>query len=341
MLKLFGLRNLNWNQRIFLGLCLALLAVGCGKVGADVVEGRIVFMSRRFELTEHVLGTGGIPFAIEKNGIKRWYDPGSNDGTCLYEKRKVKALYKDFYWPRWSRDGKTVIAVTGKHNENEITLINMESFQLTKVKTPHYIKGPSWFPDNEKIAFISYDEQEKERTSRNIYIYDLKTGEETQMTFFEEIHESMNSVDVSSDGKKIVFDRSPGVGRDGDWWLYLLDIETKAVEKLVKYGAHARWSPDEKKVVYKGNYYEPRKQEERSEILIYDFETNEVKPVTYSETFKMDPCWSPDGKQILFVQAGGGADGYGKSLQVINVDGTNQREVVPPTHDLSDPDWAW
>ena len=307
---------------------------------AEPVKGRIVFMSNQFELTEHVPGTGGIPFAVEKNGIKRWYDPGSNDGTCLYENGKVKVLYKSLYWPTWSPDGKRLATVTAGNQGKNLTLVELDKGSMTKVKVKNYIMDISWFPDGQRIAFVGHDEGAGYKTPKNVFAYDIKTGEETQMTSFENPKETMLGLDVSPDGRKIIFDQGRGPGQEGDWWLYLLDVETKEITQLVKYGHSPKWSPDGKKIVYSGNYFDPKIQQERSEILIYDFETQQMTPVTYSDAVKTEPCWSPDGKQILFVQW----EGEGKSLQVINVDGTNQRTVVPaqnyPGNDISNPDWA-
>lgn len=44
------------------------------------------------------------------------------------------------------------------------------------------------------------------------------------------------------------------------------------------------------------------------------------------------PRWSPDGRQIAFIHSFGSGRAEGRQVEVMNVDGSNRRVVLPPVH---------
>ena len=96
------------------------------------------------------------------------------------------------------------------------------------------------------------------------------------------------SVDVSPDGKEIVFDLL------GD--LYLLPIgggEATALTNGVAWDEQPRWSPDGKRIAFTSD------RGGGDNIWVVDRDGKEAKPVT-KETFRLlnSPAWSPDGEFI-------------------------------------------
>lgn len=76
----------------------------------------------------------------------------------------------------------------------------------------------------------------------------------------------------------------------------------------------------------------------RSEIFIMNNDGTSIVRLTYNETLDKDPCWSPDGQWIAFVNS----DGIQRyEIWAIRADGTGLRQVTTPPDGSSDHTPAW
>ncbi|OVE78767.1 hypothetical protein BVY01_04485 [bacterium I07] len=99
--------------------------------------------------------------------------------------------------------------------------------------------------------------------------------------------------DISHDGKWILFTEDIGeAGMD----LWICDSLGQNQKLLRKNGGAARWSPDSKYIILDGRQPDKSKRD----IILLDFLTNEEKIITDSEYDDKVPCWSADGKWIIF-----------------------------------------
>ena len=128
--------------------------------------------------------------------------------------------------PRWSPDGRTV-AFTAKRGDNEFAQIYLlateggEARQLTTHASA--ASNPTWAPDGRTIYFRAADAKSAEQKARekardDVYAYDenyqqvhlwtvnVSTGAETRITSGDF---SVNSYQLSDDGKKIVYSLWP------------------------------------------------------------------------------------------------------------------------------------
>jgi tricorn protease-like protein len=90
------------------------------------------------------------------------------------------------------------------------------------------------------------------------------------------------------------------------------------------------WSPDGKKLVVSGS-------ESRPDLYIVDVRSGGRRRLTHppANRFDVEPVWSPTGRQVAFVEIGGGA----RTLWVVNSSGTGKRRISGPGGGQN-PSWA-
>ena len=114
--------------------------------------------------------------------------------------------------------------------------------------------------------------------------------------------------------------------------LYLMDADGGDVTLLKEdyQGERPAWSPDGRKIAYGGT---------GAWIAFLDVRTLKEKVMFVPVDRARDMAWSPDGRQLAFVNWN--PDHHtGRDIYVINVDGTNLRQLTDhPGHDRR-PAWA-
>ena len=114
--------------------------------------------------------------------------------------------------------------------------------------------------------------------------------------------------------------------------LYLMDADGGNVTLLKEdyRGERPAWSPDGRKIAYGGT---------GPWIVIFDVHTIKEKPMFVPVDQAYDMAWSPDGQQLAFVNWNRDQD-TGRDIYVINIDGTDLRQLTDhPGHDRW-PAWA-
>lgn len=79
------------------------------------------------------------------------------------------------------------------------------------------------------------------------------------------------------------------------------------------------------------------------QVYVMDADGSNVTQLTFDETHKSTPMWSPDGTQLLYVGDGGeGPFGtrYHQDIWVINADGSNPVNLTQTRRDDTDPVWT-
>lgn len=104
---------------------------------------------------------------------------------------------------------------------------------------------------------------------------------------------------ISPDGKWIAF----ASDRDGQWDLYILSIASGETERLTEtpeYDGGPDWSPDSRWMVHET--YVPDDNGGNLELFIRPVD-NSQDPIqlTYDPGADVEPAWSPEGRQIVFI----------------------------------------
>jgi Tol biopolymer transport system component len=187
----------------------------------------------------------------------------------------------------------------------------------------------AWSPDGAKLAFSSWDAQNKTRN----WIVDVRSKE------LEEVKLPKVKTDEQGGYQMSVEDWSP----DGRWFvaggdgLFLVRPDGSASHRLTEAqimisGGCTRFSPDGRKILLIGS------NKDRSETLyVVDVGGGKPKPVVEAKNFTdLKAYWSPDGRRIAYSV--GFLDDKGKrlgesNLNVVDSDGQNSVTLVSEKHE--------
>lgn len=187
------------------------------------------------------------------------------DAEGKHDRQLTRARGADFR-PRWSPDGRRLAFVSDRDGKNALWLIDPDGGEARKlVDPPTPVRDFDWSPDGKSIAFIRIDEPTPEEEKRakekddaraigegrkfvHLYLADATTGETRRLTKGDF---SIWTFDWSPDGKRIAFDRGPGLGLDDMFRsdIYTVTIDGGELRPLVQRRGFERspaYSPDGK-----------------------------------------------------------------------------------------------
>jgi len=162
------------------------------------------------------------------------------DADGKNDRQLTRARGADFR-PRWSPDGARLAFLSDRDGKNALWLIDADGGEARKlVDPPSPVRDFDWSPDGKSIAFIRIDEATPEEEKKgkekddarvigearkfvHLHLADVATGEVRRLTKGDF---SIWTFDWSPDGKRIAFDRGPGLGLDD---MYRSDLYTVTV----------------------------------------------------------------------------------------------------------------
>ena len=140
--------------------------------------------------------------------------------------------------------------------------------------------------------------------------------------------------DWAPDGKRIAFDF---FDKDGNQQIATINPDGTDLKQLTSgHGIHEapNWSPDGSKLLFD---YSPLLPDEAGFFTsIYQMDSDGSNPhlvTTSSDTFDVEPKYSPDGNEVLFVRIRRDitpSDGFqAEAILVMNLDGSTVRQLTP------------
>jgi Tol biopolymer transport system component len=184
--------------------------------------------------------------------------------------------------------------------EGELYLLKKDGSIDRLTTNNRHENNPALAPDGRKVAFHGGDIQNP--LSWEIYVLDLETGQERQLTDNQVID---GHPDWSPDGTRIVFGSfRDGVGNpSGTADLFIIDLETGRVTQITDSpweDNDPEWSPDGSKIAFKSTRW--TEQAAREEICFLDLGSKTIQRLTETKGWESDhdPSWSPDGSTIVF-----------------------------------------
>ncbi|MBC7791226.1 MAG: S9 family peptidase [Anaerolineae bacterium] len=150
----------------------------------------------------------------------------------------------------------------------------------------------------------------------NLWRYDLGTQTLVRLTNREW---SINSADLSPDGRSAVVEAQPDNQRNTGWKteLFIVDLESGAVRQLTHNNAperNPRWSPNGKSVVFSAVRLD-RWENGNGDLWEVDVATGKTKNLTPGHTGRfVQPVFSPDGTSLF------AGSGYGTTRFPVRID---------------------
>jgi len=233
--------------------------------------------------------------------------------------------------PNWSRDGRTLYFVSDRGGTRDLWQQRLGDDGTPKDSPQQLTFGLEMsyarFSPNEKQLAYS-----KGRTVGNIWRVPIMkdrraTWAEAQQITSEQA--KLYGVDVSPDGKQLVFDSE----RDGKRHLWVMDIEggemrrvtTDPMEKLTP-----RWSSDGREIAFKSAVGGNR------DIYVVSVDGGPVRRLTRHEAHDQLVSWSSDGREIAFASNRSGNN----DVWIIPAQGGEARQLtVHPAGD-GGPKWS-
>lgn len=271
-----------------------------------------------------------IPFSVDIEIDETTYEYKDHNFDSE-EQREVKGIVS----PELSPNGEHVTFVT----QNDLWLWDVAGGEPKALTDDLYLEmSPTWSPDGKEIAYSS----DKSGT-QNIYILNVESGEERQLTSFT--NKSVRYADYSPDGDKIAF-------QDQNGFTYTIQVETGEVEQVTdeektypEDTGPPTWGPEGDTLAFAAlQPYSDLYREGRSQILTVDIETGEEKyhePLpeephkSISNRENSGPVWSPDGESMAFTIEG--------QLYIMPVDESGQPigEPYKVTEEVAEsPSWS-
>lgn len=184
--------------------------------------------------------------------------------------------------------------------EGELYLLNTDESIERLTNNNRHENNLSFSFDNTKIAFHAGDESNP--LTWDIYILDLKTGEEIRITDNNYID---GHPDWSPNGDKLVFSSfvDDNGYPSGTADIYSVNIDGTNISRLtnsIYEDNDPEWSPDGNSIVYKSTEF--TKVNGREEIYIMNTDGSNKRRLTATKGWQSDhdPSWSKDNKTITF-----------------------------------------
>lgn len=249
------------------------------------------------QLTENNHTEFGISWSPDGSSIVfgRWLDGNRDLYTMRHDGTGVKRITTHEAHdttPDWSADGSKIVFTSRRDSERgEIYSMNPDGSGITRItNNDRYEEVPTWSPDGQSIAFGALTGASKEDSRLQIFVLDLRTGEECQLTHLP----GHNSAPRwSPDGARIAFYGNVGQGFAGAD-IFVVSPDGTGLVNLTydpEPDWQPDWSPDGQQIVWARGPGDPL------EIWIMNADGSQRQPVVVTPGRNEQPHWRPTQMQ--------------------------------------------
>ncbi len=260
--------------------------------------------------------TGRIAFSSNRSG---------SPGIHVFQNGATAELCRNGTEPRWSPDGRTILCrPTADTVRWDMALVNPQG-RLDRVLMPFQqasIHQALFCPADPDMIF--FKGRKDPYSQEALFTLRLKDNSTQRI-----VTRTMESFDVSPDGKTIVFTalKDEDNPRGGSCLWLMSDDGTRAWRMSnTDGGRHPAFSPDGRYIAYISRGL----KDEFRQIFIAFAEGDARWQATGSAFHKDWPCWSPDGRRLCYEAFVHGSETEYSELFVVNADGTGESRIMNP-----------
>jgi TolB protein len=218
----------------------------------------------------------------------------------------------------------------GKQNQYVLYLADADGANpRTMLRSSEPILSPTWSPDGQRIAYVTYDPILSPKGYRDkqmaVYIQDIRTGKRNRVSIGRGIH---GAPAWSPDGTKMALT----ISQNGNPDVHILNLRTGSLTQLTNDTAvdtEPDWSPDGQSIIFTSD--------RSGQPQIYRMSTvgSNIQRVTFQGSYNARARFSPDGRKITLLHNGGG----GYQIAVMDLD-SNRINVLSRTSLDESPSFA-
>ncbi|MFG3449214.1 MULTISPECIES: Tol-Pal system beta propeller repeat protein TolB [unclassified Stenotrophomonas] len=191
----------------------------------------------------------------------------------------------------WTRIAYVTASGKGDAMRYALMVADSDGFNpQTIVRSAEPLLSPSWSPDGNRLAYVSF-----ERGNSAIYIQNIATGARELVTSFRGINSAPS---FSPDGRRLALSLS----RSGNPEIYVMDLGSKQLTQLTNHFAidtEPTWSADGSSVYFTSD------RGGRPQIYQVSSSGGSASRVTFQGNYNATPSMSYDGKKLVVAQGSG------------------------------------
>ncbi|MGQ4584571.1 Tol-Pal system beta propeller repeat protein TolB [Lysobacter sp. F60174L2] len=180
---------------------------------------------------------------------------------------------------------------TGSNAQYALMVADSDGYNpQTVVSSPEPLLSPSWSPDGNKLAYVSF-----EGGNSSIYIQDISTGSRQLVSKFRGIN---SSPAFSPDGNRLALTLS----RSGNPEIYVMNLGSKALTQITNHfsiDTEPTWSADG------GTLYFTSDRGGQPQVYKAPAGGGSASRVSFQGSYNASPTVSYDGKKIATAQGAG------------------------------------